>query len=70
MQIILFILLKEVRKLLGSYFSGPAKHLQRLIRPFGYKFRPLLVQTGSGAHPASYPMGTGGSFSGDKAAGA
>jgi hypothetical protein len=28
------------------------------------------VQTGSGTHPASYPMGTGGSFPGDKAAGA
>jgi hypothetical protein len=27
------------------------------------------VQNGSGAHPASYPMGTGGSFPGDKAAG-
>jgi hypothetical protein len=27
------------------------------------------VQTGSGAHPVSYPMGTGGSFPGDKAAG-
>jgi hypothetical protein len=27
-------------------------------------------QNGSGAHPASYPMGTGGSFSGGKAAGA
>jgi hypothetical protein len=26
------------------------------------------VQTGSGAHPASYPMGTTGSFHGDKAA--
>jgi hypothetical protein len=25
------------------------------------------VQTGSGAHPASYPMGTGGYFPGDKA---
>jgi hypothetical protein len=25
--------------------------------------------SGSGAHPASYPMGTGGSFPGDKAAG-
>jgi hypothetical protein len=24
------------------------------------------VQIGSGAHPASYPMGTGGSFSGGK----
>jgi hypothetical protein len=28
------------------------------------------VQNGSGAHPASYPMGIGGSFSGCKAAGA
>jgi hypothetical protein len=25
------------------------------------------VKTGSGAHPASYPMGTGGSFPGGKA---
>jgi hypothetical protein len=28
------------------------------------------VQAGSGAHSASYPMGTGGSFPGDKATGA
>jgi hypothetical protein len=28
------------------------------------------VQNGSGAHPASYPMGTRGSFPGDKATGA
>jgi hypothetical protein len=28
------------------------------------------VQNGSGPHPASYPMGTRGSFSGSKAAGA
>jgi hypothetical protein len=28
------------------------------------------VQNGSGAHPASYPMGTSGSFSGGKATGA
>jgi hypothetical protein len=28
------------------------------------------VQNGSGAHPASYPRGTRGSFSGGKAAGA
>jgi hypothetical protein len=28
------------------------------------------VQNGSGAHPASYPMGTKGSFPGSKAAGA
>jgi hypothetical protein len=29
-----------------------------------------LIQNGSGAHPASYPMGTEGSFPGCKAAGA
>jgi hypothetical protein len=28
------------------------------------------IQTGSGAHPASYPMGAGGSFPGVKATGA
>jgi hypothetical protein len=28
------------------------------------------VQNGSGGHPTSYPMGTGGSFPGSKAAGA
>jgi hypothetical protein len=28
------------------------------------------IQNGSGAHPASYPMGTRGSFLGSKAAGA
>jgi hypothetical protein len=27
-----------------------------------------VVQTGSGAHPTSYPVGTGGSFHGGKAA--
>jgi hypothetical protein len=27
----------------------------------------LCVRTGSGAHPTSYPMGTGGPFPGDKA---
>jgi hypothetical protein len=29
-----------------------------------------VVQTGSGVHPTHYPMDTGGSFSGGKAAGA
>jgi hypothetical protein len=39
--------------------------------PTGARIFLLLssVQTGSGAYPASYPMGTGGSFSGFKAAG-
>jgi hypothetical protein len=30
----------------------------------------LIVQIGSEVHPTSYPMGTGGSFPGGKAAGA
>jgi hypothetical protein len=30
----------------------------------------LIVQIGSGAHSTSYPIGTGGSFPGSKAAGA
>jgi len=30
----------------------------------------LTTASGSGVHPASYPMGTRGSFSGDKAGGA
>jgi hypothetical protein len=37
--------------------------------PVGSEFSLLhVVQTGSGAHPASYPMGTGSSFPGGKAA--
>jgi hypothetical protein len=36
----------------------------------GNFFLHYSVQNGSGAHPASYPMGTKGSFPGDKAVGA
>jgi hypothetical protein len=37
--------------------------------PEGQEFSVLyVVQTGSGAHPASYTMGNGGYFSGGKAA--
>jgi hypothetical protein len=39
--------------------------------PVGSKFSLLhVVQTGSGDHPSSYPMRTGGSFPGVTAAGA
>jgi hypothetical protein len=39
--------------------------------PVGYAvFTSPHLLTGSGAHPASYTMGTGGSFPEDKAAGA
>jgi hypothetical protein len=38
---------------------------------YGQEYSLLhVVQIGSGAHPASYPMGTGNSFPGGKAAGA
>jgi hypothetical protein len=38
--------------------------------PVGQEFSLLhVVQTGSEVHPTSYPMGTGGSFPGDKVAG-
>jgi hypothetical protein len=43
-----------------------------IIGPGGVKnsfFFFCVVQTGSGAHPACYPKGTGGSFLGGKAAG-
>jgi len=45
----------------GSRFRFPAE-----AENFSLHHR---VQNGSGAHPASYPMGTGGSFPGIKAAG-
>jgi hypothetical protein len=39
--------------------------------PVGQRFSPLhIVDASSGAHPASYPMGAGGSFPGVKAVGA
>jgi hypothetical protein len=45
----------------GSRFRFPAGT--------GNFFLHHRVQNGSGAHPASYPMGTRGSFPGGKAAG-
>jgi hypothetical protein len=43
----------------------------RVRVPVGEKFLLLhVVQTDSGVHPTSYPMTTGGSFPGGKAAGA
>jgi hypothetical protein len=43
----------------------------RAGRPTGRSSSPgRVVQTDSGAHPASYPIGPGGSFPGGKEAGA
>jgi hypothetical protein len=44
----------------GSEFMSPGR-----VKNFRLHH---VVQTGSGAHPASYPMGTGDSFPGVKAA--
>jgi hypothetical protein len=41
----------------------------RRSSPGGVKNCLHVVQTGSGTHPASFPMGTGGSFPGVKRAG-
>jgi hypothetical protein len=41
----------------------------RVLAGAGYFSLHYRVQNGSGAHPSSYPMGTRGSFPGDKAAG-
>jgi hypothetical protein len=40
----------------------------RVAAGAGNSSHPPSIQTGSGAHPASYPMGKGGSFPGGKAA--
>jgi hypothetical protein len=42
----------------------------RVWVPVGLEFSLFyVIQAGSGAHPASYPIGTGGSFPRGKAAG-
>jgi hypothetical protein len=46
--------------------------LELRSRPYSNTFYILfivVVQTGPGVHPTSYPMGTGGSFPGGEAAG-
>jgi hypothetical protein len=49
-----------------AYLEGDDDEIT-FIRKFVFLHR---VQNGSGAHPASYPMGTRDSFPGSKAAGA
>jgi hypothetical protein len=50
--------------------TGWAKEGSEFESRNGEEFFLHVVQTGSGFHPTSYPMGTGGSFPGGKAAGA
>jgi hypothetical protein len=67
----------EIIELL-TYYVGEQGYLSHYSWTAGVRFPAgsiafyLLhsVQTGSGAHPASYPMGTGDSFPEDKSAGA
>jgi hypothetical protein len=64
-------LLKE--QLIGGINYGITQNLRRARVRFlaGAKYFSLLysVRTGSEAHPASYPMSTGGSFTGGTAGG-
>jgi hypothetical protein len=56
---------------LGRYNDGPQAWLPEFSFQQGKDFSLLhSVQTGSGAHAASYPVGTGGSFPRGKEAGA
>jgi hypothetical protein len=59
----------------GRYSHGLRAALRVLVQARDFSFLHSVqtvqtVQTDSWAHPASYPMGTGGSFPGDRAAGA
>jgi hypothetical protein len=54
---------------LGYGLDDQSSRVQFLVRA-GKFFLHHCIQSGSGAHPASYPMGARGSFPGDKAAGA
>jgi hypothetical protein len=49
--------------LIVAVFASSYKSYMQSVSFFYYTCS-LLVQTGSGAHPASYPMGTEGSFPG------
>jgi hypothetical protein len=53
-----------------GYGLGDQRPRVRFPAEFGDFSLHHRVQNGSGAHPASYPMGTVGSFPGRKAAGA
>jgi hypothetical protein len=61
-----FLILRILRVALGYGLDNRGSRVQFLAwaRNFSLHHR---IQNGSGAHPASYPMGTRGSFPGDKA---
>jgi hypothetical protein len=45
------------------------RHLLRIKLSWKFRKKILNIYNGSGAHPASYPIGTRGSFPQDKVAG-
>jgi hypothetical protein len=62
--IYLFILAQSVYRLATDWSTKGSEFESR----WGQEFSLLhVVQTGSGAHPVSYPMGPGGYFPGGKA---
>jgi hypothetical protein len=57
----------SVSRVTGLQVGRPGFDSRQGQRHFSLRHR---IQNGSGTHPTSYPIGTGGSFPGDKAAGA
>jgi len=53
----------------NKYVELMESQLELALREIGVPLKEHCVQTGSVAHPASYPMGTRVSFPGGKAAG-
>jgi hypothetical protein len=67
----LFLVVYRQRSRYSDWLRAGRPRIRSSSQKEGQKFSLLhSVQTGSEAHPASYPMGTGGSFPGGKAAAA
>jgi hypothetical protein len=63
-QLYLYVTLKVIDHTVRAHTNKiPDKGIDGILPPRHY------VQTSSGSHPASYPMGTGGSYPGNKVAG-
>jgi hypothetical protein len=70
MGLLLFIHFVDFNSLCAGLRAGRLGSRVRLSAGAGNFSLHHRVQSGSGAHPASYPMGIRGSFPGGKAAGA
>jgi hypothetical protein len=78
-KILLKWILQKHDMKINKSFESEAKNLGTSVTNLNYITTSMVgagnfslrhrVQNGSGAHPASYPMGTRGSFLGGKAAG-